>query len=216
MLLVLKVLSDVRRPDAWTTAPTIVPVADTFVAKMFVVDMFPLFDILPLADMFPSATIVDTASVDGRLKPGGGYVAPLMDDTLKDDIAPLGAITLLVLTLKAVIVDAFKIGVDTQLELVMKLPDTPLVPTRVLKTPLSPTICLACVSPVMFRVDVVTAGVDTQFEPVMKEPLMVLEPVSELKFPLSPKICWPNRSLDMVKVRAEVLGKMVEVCPSML
>ena len=54
------------------------------------------------------------------------------------------------------------------------------------------------------------------FEPVMKEPLMVLEPVSELKFPLSPKICWPNRSLDMVKVRAEVLGKMVEVCPSML
>lgn len=189
---------------------------DTFVAKMFVVDMFPPFDILPSADMFPLATIVDTANVDGVLKPGGGYVAPLMDDTTKDDIVPLGAITLLVLTLMAVIVDVFKMGVDIQLEPVMKLPDTPLVPTRVLKVPLSPTICLACVSPVMFRVDVVTAGVDTQFEPVMKEPLMVLEPVRELKFPPSPKTCWPNRSPDMVKVRAEVLGKMVEVCPSML
>ena len=63
MILALKVLSDVRRPEAWTTAPTTVPVADTF------------------ADvMFPVAVIVEARKIGGV---GAGKRLPLIDETVR-------------------------------------------------------------------------------------------------------------------------------------
>lgn len=62
MLLALKVLSDVRRPDAWTTAPATVPVADTLAAVMF-----------------PVAVIVEARKIGGV---GAGKRLPLIDETV--------------------------------------------------------------------------------------------------------------------------------------
>lgn len=63
MLLALKVLSDVRRPEAWTTAPTTVPVADTLAAVMF-----------------PVAVIVEARKIGGV---GAGKTLPLMDEMVR-------------------------------------------------------------------------------------------------------------------------------------
>lgn len=109
IMLALKVLSDVRRPDAWTTAPATVPVADR----------------------------EDTKRSGGM---GGGYRAPLTDETVREDMMPPFA----------VIDDVVRMGVETQLEPVRNEPLMTLEPVMELKLPLSPNTCWTNVSPVMF------------------------------------------------------------------
>jgi hypothetical protein len=109
IMLALKVLSDVRRPDAWTIAPTTVFVADR----------------------------EDTKRSGGT---GGGYAAPLTDETVREDMAPP----------LAVIDDVVRAGVETQLEPVRNEPLMILEPVRELKFPDSPNTCWTNVSPVTF------------------------------------------------------------------
>ena len=67
-------------------------------------------------EMFPVRLIDDAKRVEGAGTLGGGYAAPLIDETVSW-------------------------GVETQLLPVMKVPLTWLEPTRVLKLPLNPKTC---------------------------------------------------------------------------
>jgi len=82
-------------------------------------------------EMFPVTWIVDKITLPPIELGWGGYTAPLIDETVSW-------------------------GVETQLLPVMKVPLIWLEPTRVLKLPLNPKTCWACVSPKTFRVERVT------------------------------------------------------------
>ena len=90
----------------------------------------------------PDAWIVEPTREDTMRSGGmgGGYAAPLTDETVREDMTPPFA----------VIDDVVRAGVETQLEPVRNEPVMILEPVRELKFPDSPNTCWTNVSPVMF------------------------------------------------------------------